>query len=324
MTMSPMLLTILTFLAAVLAVVAVYSVLADLFLRDRARVSRRVDDEFRRRQRDQIRKAGLFKGDLVPLAAGGDAADDAPPGPRQRFTAMVEQSGLRLGPDRLLLIMGVTALALGGLGGVLRQNVLVAAIGALIGALVPFLYVFQKRKARLEKMMRQLPDAFDLMARVVRAGQTMSQALQAVADEFDQPLAGEVTYCVEQQNLGLPTEEALRDLARRTGLLEIKIFVLALLVQQQSGGNLAEILDKLANVVRERFKMQGKIKALTAEGRMQAIVLLILPIAMMCIMTALNKSYADSLARNLWIIGVMLGSEALGAILIRKIVNFDH
>jgi tight adherence protein B len=173
-------------------------------------------------------------------------------------------------------------------------------------------------------MMRQLPDAFDLMARVVRAGQTMSQALQAVADEFDQPLAGEVTYCVEQQNLGLPTEVALRDLARRTGLLEIKIFVLALLVQQQSGGNLAETLDKLANVVRERFKMQGKIKALTAEGRMQAIILLILPVALMCFMTAANKAYADSLAKNPWIIGVMLGSEALGAVFIRKIVNFDH
>src|SRR5205823_1277174 len=129
-----------------------------------------------------------------------------------------------------------------------------------------------------------------------RAGQTTSQALQAVADEFDQPLAGEFTYCVEQQNLGLATEDALRDLARRTGLLEVKIFVLALLVQQQSGGNLAEILDKLAHVVRERFRVQGKIKALTAEGRLQAAVLLVIPIAIMCFMTVANQDYATSLA----------------------------
>src|SRR5262249_57164429 len=123
-----------------------------------------------------------------------------------------------------------------------------------------------------------LPDAFDLMARVIRAGQTMSQAIQSVADEFDQPLAGEFAYCYEQQNLGLSPEVALRDLARRTGLVEVKIFVLAMLVQQQTGGNLAELLDKLSGVVRERFRVPGKIKALTAEGRMQATVLLVLPL----------------------------------------------
>src|SRR5215831_2903505 len=104
----------------------------------------------------------------------------------------------------------------------------------------------------------------------------MSQALQAVADEFDTPISTEFAYCYEQQNLGLSPEVAMRDLARRTGLLEIKIFVLALLVQQQTGGNLAELLEKLADIVRERFRMRAKIKALTAEGRLQAIILLAL------------------------------------------------
>ncbi|HKB06373.1 MAG TPA: type II secretion system F family protein [Gemmataceae bacterium] len=321
--MSLGLLSILTFLAALLAVIGVYSVLTDLFLRDRSRVSRRVDQEFRQRQRDRIRKAGLFRGDLVPLAAEAAGEEDRPT-VRRRFTDMVGQSGLTLTPDRLVVYMAVAGLTLGGLAGLIRQNLLVAAVGAGVGALVPFLYVFQKRKARMAKMMRQLPDAFDLMSRVVRAGQTTSQALQAVADEFDQPLAGEFTFCVEQQNLGMSTEDALRDLARRTGLLEIKIFVLALLVQQQSGGNLAEILDKLAHVVRERFRIQGKISALTAEGRLQALVLLVIPIAIMGFMTAANRDYADALSRNPWLIGVMLGSEALGALWIHKIINFDH
>ena len=122
---------------------------------------------------------------------------------------------------------------------------------------MPLLYVQLKRKRAAGEAPAQLPDAFDLMGRVIRAGQTMSQALQAVADEFPQPIAGEFAYCYEQQNLGLPPEVALRDLARRTGLLEIKIFVLALLVQQQTGGNLAELLDKLSTIIRERFRIRG-------------------------------------------------------------------
>src|SRR5439155_11050220 len=121
------------------------------------------------------------------------------------------------------------------------------------------------------------------------------QAMQAVADEFDPPVAAEFAYCYEQQNLGLSPEISLRDLARRTGLLEIKIFVLALLIQQQAGGNLAELLDNLATIIRERFKIRGKIKTLTAEGRVQAAVLLALPPGMFLLILILNRSYGQVL-----------------------------
>jgi tight adherence protein B len=161
------------------------------------------------------------------------------------------------------------------------------------------------------------------MARVIRAGQTMAQGLQAVADEFDAPIAAEFAYCYEQQNLGLPPETALRDLARRTGLLEIKIFVLAVVVQQQSGGNLADLLDKLAAIVRERFRIRSKIKALTAEGRLQAAVLLILPPALFLIILVLNRDFGQVLLDRPNLLLGMLVSEALGALWIRKIVNFD-
>src|SRR5262249_19391875 len=150
-----------------------------------------------------------------------------------------------------------------------------------------------------------------------------SQALQAVADEFDQPLAAEFAYCYEQQNLGLPVEYSLRDLARRTGLLEIKIFVLGLLVQQQTGGNLAELLDKLANVIRERFRIRGKIAALTAEGRLQALILLGLPFAMFFAILLLNRGYVQILLEKPIILVVMSICEFCGAVWIRKIVNFD-
>jgi len=161
------------------------------------------------------------------------------------------------------------------------------------------------------------------MARVVRAGQTVSQAIQAVTDEFDAPVSAEFSYCYEQQNLGLSPEVAYRDLARRTGLLEIKIFVMAMIVQQQSGGNLADLLDRLSAVVRDRFRLRGKIKTLTAEGRMQAGVLLALPPAMLGAMMVLNRAYGQVLLDHPNLLIGAFVSEALGALWIRKIINFD-
>jgi tight adherence protein B len=315
------LLTLLTFLAACLGVAAAYSILSDLFLRDRSRVSKRVDEEFRKRQRDRALKSALFK-NLGQLAAEA-AEEEGQRTWRQRFEGLIEQSGLELTPRRLVFLMTGLGLALGLLAGLLRQSLLIGAAAVPVGAVLPLLYVALKRKARMEKMMAQLPDAFDLMARVIRAGQTMSQAMQAVADEFDRPLAAEFAYCYEQQNLGLPPEAALRDLSRRTGLLEVKIFVLALLVQQQTGGPLAELLDKLATVIRERYRLRGKIRALTAEGRMQALVLLSLPPLLLLAILLINRNYGTVLFNHPALLVGTFVFEALGALWIRKIVNFD-
>jgi tight adherence protein B len=320
--MSPAFLTLLTFIAVVTAFAGVYSIVSDVYLRDRSRVSQRVDDEFRKRARERARKSMLFK-DLRALVADTAGAEEVSPTLWQRFEAMVEQSGLNLTSQKLVTIAGSSAIGLGLVGGLLRQNILVAIVAALLGGAVPIIYVNIKRNARIEKLLSQLPDAFDLMSRVIRAGQTMSQALQAVADEFSPPVAGEFAFCYEQQNLGLAPETALRELARRSGLLELKIFVLAMLVQQQTGGNLAELLDKLAHIIRERYKLRGKVKALTAEGRMQATVLLALPPGMFLIMLAMNRSYAGILLENPTLIWMTLISEGLGALWIRKIVNFD-
>ena len=138
-----------------------------------------------------------------------------------------------------------------------------------------------------------------------------------------QPIAAEFAYCYEQQNLGLSSENSLRELSRRTGLLEIKIFVVAVLVQQQTGGNLAELLDKLSTIVRDRFRIRGQVKALTAEGRLQGMVLLGLPPGMFVIMMLINREYASVLLQHPTLITATIVSELIGALWIRKIVNFD-
>jgi tight adherence protein B len=309
-----------TFLAVALAVIGGYSLLSDLFLRDRSQFGRRVDDTFRKHLREQALRSSLFKN---LGTAEWEAADDPHPGLRRRFETMVEQSGLNLTPNRLLTLAAGGAVALGALAFLVR-GAAAGAVGAIAGGVLPLAYVSLKRKARLNKLLAQLPDTFDLMARVVRAGQTVPQAIQAVADEFDPPVAAEFSYCYEQQNLGLAPEIAFRDLARRSGLLEMRIFVLAMLVQQQSGGNLAELLDKLAGVVRDRFRVRAKIKTLTAEGRIQALVLLALPPALLGLIMLLNRTYADVLLNNPNLLVGTFVSEVFGALWIRKIINFDY
>jgi len=322
--LTPALLTLLTFIAGGLAVAGVYSIVSDLFLRERAHVAQRVDAEFRQRLRDQVRRSKLFKeparGKIADFAADKDTG---PPGLWQRFETMVEQSAIPLSAQKLLGIAGASGLILGIVSGIYWENTFAGLFIGLIGLGAPLLYVRMKRQRRLDRLMAQMPDAFDLMARVIRAGQTMGQAFQAVADEFQAPIAAEFSYCYEQQNLGLSPEVALRDLARRTGLIEMSIFVMAVIVQRQTGGNLAELLEKLAAVVRERFRIKGKIQVLTSQGRLEAAILLAMPPVVFLLVMFLNPHYAQGLLDHPNLILGMLVSMLFGALWIRKIINFD-
>jgi tight adherence protein B len=301
-----------------LMLLAAYSIACDLVFRDRERLGRRMDEAFRQQQRERAERSLLFK-DLARLAE--DTAT-AGPGLRRRFEVMIEQSGLRTTPRAVLTTAGGAAVALGALTALLVSP-LAAIPAALVGLAVPVWYVRAKRDARRERLRSQLPDAFDLMARSVRAGQTMQQALLAVAEEFPPPIAEEFALCSEQQNLGLSPDEAYQDLAERTDLVEIKLFVTAAAVQQQTGGNLTELLDRLAALLRDRARIRGVVKTLTAEGRLQAVLLMALPPGMFAVMMVLNASYARLLFEYPKVILVTLGLETVGALWIRKIVNFD-
>ena len=309
-------------LTAVTGFLAVAQLVSDVFLRDRSRVSGRVDTEFLRKQAGRVTlKKSLFK-DLSQSAAALSDRDGATL--RQRLEAVVEQSGIDTTVSRVLATSAVAAGALALLAFAARGSPVDEALAAALGAIVPPWRVKRARDRRSEKLRSQLADAFDLMARVVRAGQTLGQAVLAVSDEFPQPIAGEFALCYEQQNLGLPPEAAFRDLNRRTGVVELKIFVLAVLVQQQAGGNLAELLGKLAAVVRERYLIRGTVRTLTAEGRMQGYILAALPPLMLLLLVVLNPEYAVGHLEHLDVLGYTFAVEGIGLLWIRKIVNFDY
>ena len=318
--MSPATISFLAALTVITGILAVSQLLSDLFLRDRSRMNDRVDAEFLKKKSDQAKKTPLFK-NLGQVAA--ELADDVKPTAKQRFTLMVEQSGMDTTPAKVLTIAGVACVACGLIVFLVRRSPIDAGLAAVVGGVMPIWRVKKRRDGRIEKLRSQLSDAFDLMARVVRAGQTLGQALMAVADEFPQPISSEFAYCYEQQNLGLSPEVTFRDLTRRTGIIELKIFVLAVLVQQQTGGNLAELLTKLASVVRERYLIQGTIRTLTAEGRMQGWMLAGLPPLMLVLLLVLNRDYALIHFQHADILMGTFGVEGLGVLWIRKIVNFD-
>lgn len=330
--MSLPLLLVLMFLAASAGIAAGYSIWRDLCQRDSSRARRRMESEFTKPEVKPATRNSLFKSisqfDLNEIAPQCLPAADAPlPDTerrdwRSRLETMLAQSGLALTLSQLVYISAGTTL-FGLVGGLLLHGPILAGVCAVALGLAPMLYVRHRKKARHDRLLMQLSSAFDLMARVLRSGHSVPQSFQAVADTFEPPIAGEFARCQEQQNLGLLPEVTYRDLAGRTGVLEIKIFVMAMMIQRQTGGNLSEVLERLANLVRERVRLRNHVRTLTAEGRMQALVLLLLPPIMFFVMRFINRPYADVLLDHPGLLAAMMASMAAGALWIRKIIQFD-
>ncbi len=315
-----------TFVASVAMVFAGNMVVSDVLERNRKQKLLQLESELVKRNKQRARNEAASKqertlGSLAHQAVVESNAEKLTL--TERIKEMIEQSGTGISTQAIIAAGALCSLAATVPTVLLLQDFLLGIPAALVAAPLPLLWVKHKRKQRLEALSSQLPDALELMSRVLRAGQTITQAMLAVGQEFKPPIASEFLYCYEQQNLGISTDMALRDLAKRTGLLEIKIFVLALIIHRQSGGNLTELLDKLANIIRERYKMRGKVKALTAEGRLQAAILLGLPPAMYCLLLLISRPYALELLNHPKLIFGCLVSMTFGALWIRKIVNFD-
>jgi len=261
---------------------------------------------------------------LLDLKQLADSASKAPGRWRTWASDVVEQAGLRLE----LQILGFTSLASAGLLGGAVCLVIPrwwsAAAAVAIGAALPWTYVLMRRRARICRMMRQLPDALDVMCRAVRAGQTVPASIQMVADDFAAPIADEFRQCFEQQNLGISYDAALRNLARRTGIMELRILVVALLVQARSGGSLSELMQNLATTVRKRLVLQQRVRALTGEGRMQAVVLIALPFLVFAAMYVINREYAEILLDHPSLLGACMASQLIGAALMQKMIQIDY
>jgi tight adherence protein B len=314
-----------SFLAAFFGIFAVNLILVDLFHREREETLQRLNEELmaqqRQRAREQTRTTG--KDPLAEIIAEANRDAEERKGILERLEELTMQSGLQITTAKLMALCGSTGLVASFIAfGASRSFSVAGAAGGVL-ATIPLLYVTYARRKRLETLRSQLPDAFELMSRILRAGQSVTQAMQAVSDEFKPPVNVEFGYCYEQQNLGLAPEVALHDLAQRTGLMEIKIFVLAVLVHRQAGGNLTELLDNIAHVVRQRFKMRTEIKSLTGEGRMQAIVLLALPIVVWFGLFFVTRDYALKLLEHTSLLIITLTSMLIGTVWIRRIVNFD-
>jgi tight adherence protein B len=313
---------ILAFITGFLLVFAVNLLLADVFAMNRKRARRRLTDKLLLRQKERAQST-LADEELYEMIAAGLGEFHN----KLTWTAwlrkLLDESGLSMPPKELLGLCAVTGLLTEVPLWAFSHSWIVCAVTAPITLSLPLLYVYIVRMRRREKLLSQLPEAFDLIARTLRSGQTISHGLQAVAQEFGPPIALEFGYCYDQQDLGLSPEAALRDLAQRTGLLELRVFVLVVVVHRQTGGNLAELLEKLANLIRDRYRIRGTIKALTAEGRMQGVILLSLPPAMLTAMLLMNRPYALVLFQYPALLIGIGCSMIFGTLWIRKIVHFD-
>jgi tight adherence protein B len=223
--------------------------------------------------------------------------------------------------------MGVAALA-GALAG-LRLRILVDAVPSMVAlavaaSFIPWLWVMRKRSKRLAEFEKQFPEALDFLARAIRAGHALSISLEMLASDSPEPVRSEFRRVHSEQHLGEQLAVVLRHLAERVPLVDVKFFVSAVLMQRETGGNLGEILTKLSNVIRERFRIKGQIRALSAHGRITATVLTILPAVTILGLMAINPDYLGSLLREpegkYFIIGSIAG-QVLGYLSMRRILD---
>lgn len=237
---------------------------------------------------------------------------------------LFDQADLAITPSKFLMISGGLAAAGALLPAAAGWHVGVWPAMGIVGAILPLMYVLLRRKRRFKMFAKQLPDALELMSRALRAGHSLAAGFSLVADEMDAPIGQEFGRVFEEQNLGISLEEALDGLTDRVPNLDLRFFATAVILQRQTGGDLAEILDKIGHLVRERFKIWGQVQALTGEGRLSGIVLLALPPALFLAVYRLNPDYVmplftEPMGRQMLAGGVVM--QLLGAIVIRKIIN---
>lgn len=239
---------------------------------------------------------------------------------------LIEQSGTRTTPGTIVTISLVLAVMCGLLALVFARQVIAVPFAGAAGAFVPFGGLMHRRTARRKRFEEQFPEALDLLSRAIRAGHAFQTAMGMAADELPAPVGPEFKKTFDQQNFGLPLRDALNGLSERVPLLDVRFFVTAVLIQRETGGNLSEILDNLAHVVRERFKILRQVRVHTAHGRFTGYVLLALPAFLAVALSFLNKEHMEPLFREhmgqmMLMSGIVL--QSIGFLWIRKVIKIE-
>ena len=237
---------------------------------------------------------------------------------------MLDQADIHITPSRLIMF-SVMAGVLGALAtSVVSSLILMMLLCGVVTASLPFVHVWWKRKKRFDHFLEHLPDTLDLMSRGLSAGHAFSETLQMVAAEMPDPIAAEFRKTYEEQNLGLSLKLALENLTQRMPLLDLRMCVTAILIQKETGGNLAEILEKVAHTIRERFRIMGDLKTLTTSSRMSAWLLCALPIFVALAVTVMNPDYMSVLwkdQRGHYLIAAAMFMQITGMLIVRKILD---
>ncbi len=239
----------------------------------------------------------------------------------------INQSGLKLKAGKFFLWTAVAGLGTYVLLSLIYPDHGLAALAlGLIALAVPIAFVAFTRIRRLAKFEEHFPEALDLIGRAVRAGHAFTTGLEMVSKESSEPVSGEFRATFEEQNFGLPLRDALLNMAERVPLIDVRFFVTALLVQKETGGNLAELLDELSRLIRERFRIYREVKVRTAQGRLTAAILVALPFVLLVVLQFLNPDYV----KVLWtdpigpiVLGIALGLQVIGSLIIWKIVHIE-
>jgi tight adherence protein B len=231
------------------------------------------------------------------------------------LTRLIEQSGTRTTPSAVVVMMLAIAAVVAFLA-TFTHLPYAAVVGGAVGALLPFLWLRHRRSSRLKKFEEQFPEALDLLSRAIRAGHAFQTALGMIGDDLSPPVGPEFKKTFDEQNFGLPLRDVLNQLSERVPILDVRFFATAVLIQRDTGGNLAEILDNLAHVVRERFKIRRQVRVHTAHGRFTGYVLLALPAALAIALSFINPEHMQVLFRE------HMGQMMLVTAMVMQVVGF--
>jgi tight adherence protein B len=239
---------------------------------------------------------------------------------------LIAQSGCRTTASGVVLMTLGVAAASGLIAVLVARPWYVPPVAAAIGGAIPISYIMFRRSRRMKAFEELFPEALDMLSRAIRAGHAFQFALGMVADELKAPVGPEFKLTFERQNYGLPLREALDQLAERVPILDVRFFVTAVLIQRDTGGNLSEILDTLARVVRERFNLQRQIRTHTAHGRFTALVLLSMPPFLGVVMLFINPEHMnllfhEKLGQTLLMVAIVM--QAIGFVWIRKVIKIE-